>query len=539
MAASNEYFVTSSLQHLGGDDQASFIIVNADITTLSYTETFIKINDDGLRKELNELAGKIWHGEISFGLGPISAKRLYHFMARLIEHCKCEDGHSSVSCALQVLVYWATSFNSTIEAKVEEMQSTMAAEFEYLWALFEPGKIMVIENFRGMKGLTACVSLVGVEELTDDDTRKLRLTVQTIDTASGKYGYHKQIFTIRSFVGKEHVCDLGLYPLSYHKDSQELEKRLVSRGREFIQLTSGDCFHYQQYEGKVFLDGSDVTSDWEGKRIMVDCALNKIRSSSVVPKITRGRGNSWLDPDKLTDEELLICSGTVPAITMSGGTMGAAAIDCLRPVEWRDISVAKNVGLADDTKAKMEIVMQVAKAGFGHQQSTVILFHGDGNSGKKWTVEVIAEELRRPNFIVRLHVPPAHFIGLECLVDDLRTLKGVVCFMTTSHAKWIQPELWPSVTFGVEFKKARAKGVTLIWSNVVAKAGVELSDKEIQSLAQEMDKISQINSVVKLALGLAESEGSKPGLEHFERARDMRKEFLEGTEVGQEMNHYT
>ncbi|EXK77111.1 hypothetical protein FOQG_18174 [Fusarium oxysporum f. sp. raphani 54005] len=550
--------------------------INADITTLSYTETFIKINDDALRKELNELAGKIWHGEISFGLGPISAKRLYHFMARLIEHRKCEDGHSSVSCALQVLVYWATSFNSTIEAKVEEMQSTMAAEFEYLWALFEPGKIMVIENFRGMKGLTACVSLVGVEELTDDDTRKLRLTVQTIDTASGKYGYHKQIFTIRSFVGKEHVCDLGLYPLSYHKDSQELEKRLVSRGREFIQLTSGDCFHYQQYEGKVFLDGSDVTSDWEGKRIMVDCALNKIRSSSVVPKITRGRGNSWLDPDKLTDEELLICSGTVPAITMSGGTMGAAAIDCLRPVEWRDISVAKNVGLADDTKAKMEIVMQVAKAGFGHQQSTVILFHGDGNSGKKWTVEVIAEELRRPNFIILpfshpqsspmewtyefcnrwgaimhvqepinamldrgRHVPPAHFIGLECLVDDLRTLKGVVCFMTTSHAKWIQPELWPSVTFGVEFKKARAKGVTLIWSNVVAKAGVELSDKEIQSLAQEMDKISQINSVVKLALGLAESEGSKPGLEHFERARDMRKEFLEGTEVGQEMNHYT
>ncbi|EXL39555.1 hypothetical protein FOCG_17845 [Fusarium oxysporum f. sp. radicis-lycopersici 26381] len=114
--------------------------VNADVTTLSYTETFIKINDDALRKALNELARKIWHGEISFGLGPISAKRLYHFMARLIEHCKCEDGHSSVSCALQLLVYWAISFNSTIEAKVEEMQSTMVAEFEYLWALFEPGK---------------------------------------------------------------------------------------------------------------------------------------------------------------------------------------------------------------------------------------------------------------------------------------------------------------------------------------------------------------------------------------------------------------
>ncbi|EWY79447.1 hypothetical protein FOYG_17395 [Fusarium oxysporum NRRL 32931] len=550
--------------------------VNADVTTLSYTETFIKINDDALRKELNELAGKIWHGEISFGLGPISAKRLYHFMARLIEHCKCEDGHSSVSCALQLLVYWAISFNSTIEAKVEEMQSTMVAEFEYLWALFEPSKIMVIENFRGMKGLTACVSLVGVEELTDDKTRKLRLTVQTIDTASGKYGYHKQIFNIRSFVGKEHVCDLGLYPLSYHKDSQELEKRLVSRGREFIQLTSGDRFHYQQCEGKVFLDGSDVTSDWEGKRIIVDCALNKIRPSSVVPKITRGRGNSWLDPHKLTDEELLICSGTVPAIIMSGGTTGGAAIDCLRPVEWRDISVAKNVGLADDTKAEIEIAMQVAKAGFGHQQSTVILFHGDSNSGKNWTVEVIAEELRRPNFIILpfshpqsspkewtyefcnrwgaiMHIqepikimldigayaPPQRYIGLEALVDGLRTLKGVVCFMTTSHAQWIRHELWPSVTFGVGFNKARAKGATLIWSNVLATAGVKLSDEEIESLAKGTDKISEINSVVKLALGLAESEGSKPVLEHFERARDLRKDFLPGTEDGQKMNHYT
>ncbi|CZR49726.1 uncharacterized protein FPRO_14797 [Fusarium proliferatum ET1] len=550
--------------------------VHADLTTPPYTDTFIKINDDALRKELNELAGNIWHGNIGFGQDPVNAKRLYHFMARLIEYCRCEDGHSSVSCALQLLVYWAISFNSTIEAKVEEMQATMTADFEYLWALFEPGKIMVMENFRGMKDLTVCASLVEVEELTDNDKRQLRLTVQTIDTTSGKYGYHKQTRSIRSFVGKEHVCDLVLYPLSYHKDSQELEKRLVSRGREFIKLSSGDCFHHREYEGKAFVNGSDMTPDWEGKRIMVDCALNKIQSPSVVPKIVRGRRNSWLDPEKLTDKELLICSGTLPAIALLGGKLGAVAIDCLRPVQWRDISVAKNVGLADNTKEKIEKVMNVTKTSFGHQESTVILFHGDTNSGKKWTVEVIAEELRRPVFNVSplsnpqsspsnwtyefcnrwgaimyiqepinamvdrgRHVPPIHFIGLECLADDLRKLKGVMCFITTSYAQWVRSEFWPSVMLGVKFEKAGPKGATLIWSNMVAQAGVELSDKEIQSLAKGEFGISQINSVVKLALRLAESERSKPGLEHFERAQEMRNEFLQGTGIEQDVTLYS
>jgi hypothetical protein len=45
--------------------------------------------------------------------------------------------------------------------------------------------------------------------------------------------------------------------------------------------------------------------------------------------------------------------------------------------------------------------------------------------------------------------------------------------------------------------------------------------------------------VVKLALGLAERKGSKPVLEDFEKARDLRKEYLPGMEDGQNMDHYT
>ncbi|EWZ78517.1 hypothetical protein FOWG_17228 [Fusarium oxysporum f. sp. lycopersici MN25] len=300
------------------------MIVNATAPTLSCTETWVKINDDALRKELDKLLEKIWPGKISFGQNPIDAKRLYHFITGLIEHCEYEDGkNSSVSCTLRLLVYWATLFKSNIDVKVQEMRSTKFVEYEYLWALFEPGKIMVMENFRGMKDLTVCVKLIGFEELINDDKQKLRLTLQTIDTTSGNYGYHRQTTLITSFVGKEHVCDLVLYPLSYHKDSQELEKRLVSRGREFIQLTRDDGFHFRQYEGKAILDGSNGTSDWEYERIMVDCcALNKTRAFSTLPRITRGLGNSWLDPDKLIDEELLICSGTVPALKLSEAKIG-------------------------------------------------------------------------------------------------------------------------------------------------------------------------------------------------------------------------
>ncbi|RYC81078.1 hypothetical protein BFJ63_vAg16036 [Fusarium oxysporum f. sp. narcissi] len=525
--------------------------INATAPTLSCTETWVKINDDALRKELDKLLEKVWPGEISFGQNPIDAKRLYHFMTGLIEHCKCEDGDSSVSSALQLLVYWATLFKSNIDVKVQEMRSTKLVEYEYLWALFEPGKIMVTENFLGMKDLTVCVKLIGFEELINDDKRKLRLTMQTIDTTSGNYGYHRQTTFITSFVGKEHVCDLVMYPLSYHKDSQELEKRLVSRGREFIQLTRDDGFHFRQYEGKVILDGSSGTSDWEDERIVVDCcALNKERPFSTLPRITRGLGNSWLDPDKLIDEELLICSGTVPALILSKAKIGTVAIDCLQPVEWRDISVAKNVGLADNTKANMGTIMQIAKDGFGQQQSTVIVFYGGSNLGKKWTVEVIAEEWKRPIFTVSFsllpeiltranadfnfkilplshpqgspsdwiyglcnrwgaimhvqepikamldrgrHAPPQPYIGLDCMVDDLRALKGgVVCFMTTSYADWTHPDLWSYATLGVEFEQPRAMEVRVFWSNALAKAGVKLSDEEIESLAKGMNKISEV-----------------------------------------------
>jgi ABC-type sugar transport system ATPase subunit len=47
------------------------MIVNATAPTLSCTETWVKINDDALRKELDKLLEKIGPGEISFGHNPV------------------------------------------------------------------------------------------------------------------------------------------------------------------------------------------------------------------------------------------------------------------------------------------------------------------------------------------------------------------------------------------------------------------------------------------------------------------------------------
>ena len=87
-----------------------------------------------------------------------------------------------------------------------------------------------------------------------------------------------------------------------------------------------------------------------------------------------------------------------------------------------------------------------------------------------------------------LHRPPHYCSGLESFKDNLRSQEGIVCVLTTSCAKWFKPEIFRLVTVGVEFSTtdgglgcALAK---LIWSTELAKAGVQLTDEEISTLAK-------------------------------------------------------
>ncbi|KAF3925699.1 hypothetical protein AA313_de0202637 [Arthrobotrys entomopaga] len=549
--------------------------INKTFLTRCHMETFIKINDAGLREDLNELSVKIWHGRISFGKGPVNAKHIYHFMLRLIKHCKdCKD--AIVSPAIKLLVHWATSFNRPIDEAVKKMLSTKFASNEFLWALFVPGEIIVVPEYSKMDGLTTCAELLGFDEVTDGGARKLQLFLQTVSIANGKYGYHRHNLSIKGSAGVCSMHELAAYPLLCHENPDELKQQLVARGRNFIELTRDDKHHHRQYEGYALSDSSAEALSWDGDRIVIDTKLNQYRSA--VPKLSRGHRDSWLDPDKLIEEELLICSATVPAFNLRTSEFGEVAVQRVRPVEWRDLSVGKNVLVSETVRKDLDSATAIAKISFNREESTLILIIGPTGVGKSWTVEVMAEEFKRPLFtisplsnahdspstwmyelshrwgaLVHLKEPinsmaqseysrtPRYYAGLDNFIDDLRNENSIVCVLTTSYGDWLKPEIYRSVMIEVEFGKAGNKVAQAIWSMELAKAGIKFNKKQIEELAQKTQESSYIINQVTLAKRLADSktEGSIPSMEDFNAAEAIQTKFLKRAGFKREMNHYS
>lgn len=115
-----------------------------------------------------------------------------------------------------------------------------------LWALFKPGQLAVTASFgseesilkvRSIKrsapeNIFDCMQLLG---------RRKEWTIEctAISWDSSKFREEPKSIKIKQFAGSKKITELEVYPLSYHRDGEQLRETLKERGRKWSKLVAG------------------------------------------------------------------------------------------------------------------------------------------------------------------------------------------------------------------------------------------------------------------------------------------------------------
>ena len=101
-----------------------------------------------------------------------------------------------------------------------------------------------------------------------DRGKFFQLDCHYVDYDGKTYGEASAVLEIDEFRGARRIDSLGVFPLAYHEDEEDVRERLIERGRKFGFLKG---MHYKYYKGLAFFKRKrGVVRVNVNGRIMVD-----------------------------------------------------------------------------------------------------------------------------------------------------------------------------------------------------------------------------------------------------------------------------
>lgn len=245
----------------------------------------------------------------------MDAKQFYHYIGRLIEHCRAID--TEASAKLKLLADWAHSYRDPILRDVEEKRKRGVITGDLIWALLEPGELVVVTTDFTVTNIDACGQCQDVwEERVDGELQQVKVKWRYISADNEHYGFLFRTIPIAAFYGERRIEDLAVFPLRCHPDYEDMRARLLARGSAFVTLTRGGAHHRQHVPAAYQNTPGVMPTGILNARIMVDYGAFVLpglkEHLGLFPSITPGP-TGWLDPEDFGDDELLCCSPIVVA----------------------------------------------------------------------------------------------------------------------------------------------------------------------------------------------------------------------------------
>lgn len=283
----------------------------------------------------------------------IRAEVLYHHLpeleARLQSTLPSTDKEAR---HLELLVrFLQTHFASAIKTLPKLLEHSEIT-FDLLWALFRPNSIVysVDENSEQPE----CTIVDFGEDRESLRGKFFALTVRNINWDGKVFGEVSDMIVINEFPGAQPITSLDAFPLAYHQDTSTVKSTLIKRGRRFTALAG---VHHCAYSGLAHVkkDPPAKTVKFSTKgRLMVDSltfrehnpnynsprvigsvgrAMGGIRARMTElgeelvdnpsnPILVEARSYIISDPDKMKDNDLLICSPTVLGFSLEKRVWG-------------------------------------------------------------------------------------------------------------------------------------------------------------------------------------------------------------------------
>ncbi|KAF8522857.1 P-loop containing nucleoside triphosphate hydrolase protein, partial [Gautieria morchelliformis] len=287
--------------------------------------------------------------------------------------------------------------------------------FTLLWALFAPNTL--VYYYHHMMEQAQILIARSVSYLKRADGSKCAAIECDVITNDGtSFGLAQDSLEIDAFVGARRIKHLTVYPLKYHNDKDAVSGRAVTRGRKFITLNQLSR-SYNEISGLAMREtriekGESMTTEGKPKRfkfntygrVMIDPAAFRAFEQNCtfnLPVYKR------LDPDRLTDEQCMICTPILLGFCFGVKMWGGFAMDRLEDIVWTDEAFRLLVLGAKQKKLIYSLVKQhVAHSKHfddvvrGKGKGIIGLLSGAPGTGKTLTAEAVAEITHRPLYVV-------------------------------------------------------------------------------------------------------------------------------------------
>jgi hypothetical protein len=154
-----------------------------------------------------------------------------------VEEEKNTKAHAEV-----LLELMRTEFKEVIEAATD-MKKNGVITYEYLWTIFQPGQLLFARQDNQETALRLHETSYGKDR---HGNKVFWVSCKHVEWDGTRFGYNKLNRSIMQYNGTKPIHNLSTFPLNFHKDYTELEKRLLTRGNKAEEMAG--C-HYKSYHG--------------------------------------------------------------------------------------------------------------------------------------------------------------------------------------------------------------------------------------------------------------------------------------------------
>jgi hypothetical protein len=352
--------------------------------------------------------------------GPISIMGdpmcLFHYRNELrIYASKVRDKNAKEHVTF-LLQYMSKVLERDINSYEELMQcegGPPGIEFQNLWMAFKPATLLY-KKHRGVDILCRLRDITKVKPYQLPEYWRLESEIVGYDGKDLRFASLKN--DIKEFDGYRPLIELELFPLEYHEDHENIRSTLLERGKKYITLLG---IHHCTYDGLAELC-SGQSRGWQiqlGQYSTVSSCIKSEHSTNIgckiqdriiidtkeyhgeiqEPKLDFIQDSKVIRPDLnenflISDEELLICTDSVPGFTLTTKRWALFNISNLKPVEYNKDAFAslllpKNLKKTLSSLLKLQEVNSAQFDDFieGKGKGLIVLLHGPPGVGKTFT----------------------------------------------------------------------------------------------------------------------------------------------------------
>ncbi|KAL2066084.1 hypothetical protein VTL71DRAFT_2155 [Oculimacula yallundae] len=382
-----------------------------------------------LRAVIKEYPGVSFRGDTIILTGILSC--VFHYRKQLEEYRQAiEDRFAKLHVHL-LLRFMEKELRSSIrgyEANVGTSIPNPGIDFADLWMVFIPGETVVT----GQDEMHQLLSLVSTSLVKTSCGTFWRITGRCFTHDGKRFGYTHKYISIPSYAGTKTIRSFPVVPLKYYDSETEndrLRQMHISRGRKFCALHGN---HHRSYSGRALA----VSDDWDNReddgprpplppgapwhkfkvesvtitsRIVVDCKTfgeskspNRVWLNDRKPLWTR------LEEDEVNsigDDDFMICDFQIPGFSLFDKKWCFFAVDFISDVEFNDTAFQQLLLPKNHKELVHALVKNHGSEDFddmikGKGKGLVFVLHGAPGVGKTFTAESIADDVRRPLYVV-------------------------------------------------------------------------------------------------------------------------------------------